>query len=132
MSFKRRTGDNSGETVEEEAMEDDDTSMVPVLPAPVPTPGRTPVPPVQVLNIARARTGSETVTAGSSIPDSDGDSALADSPKRSSQLIKTRAPSLTDSVDRAVGSKLKKLGFTQTIGTSPEEYPPLPSQKFKD
>ena len=132
MSFKRRTGDHGGETVEEEAMEDDDSSMVPVLPAPVPTPGRTPVPPVQVLNIARARSGSETVTAGSSIPDSDGDSALADSPKRSSQHIKTRAVSLTDSVDRAVGSKLKKLGFNPTIGNSHEEYPSLPPQKLKD
>ena len=80
MSFKRRTGDNGGETAGEEAMEDDDTPMAPVLPAPVPKPGRTPVPPAPVLNMARARTGSETVTLGSSIPDSEGDSVLADSP----------------------------------------------------
>ena len=132
MSFKRRTGDGVGETAGEEAMEDENTPTAPVLPAPVPSPGRTPVPTAPVFNIAKARTGSETVTAGSSIPDSDGDSALADSPKRPSKHTKTRAPSLTDSVDRDVGSKLKKLGFTQTIGNSPEEYPPLPSQKFKD
>ena len=131
MTFKRRSGD-PGETVEEETLVDDDASMVPVLPAPVPEPGRSPAPPAKVLNIARARAASETVTAGSSIPDSDGDSTLASSPKRSSQHTKTRAPSLTDSVDRAVGSKLKKLGFTQQSGNSLEEYPPFPPQKFKD
>ena len=76
MSFKRRTGDVGGETAGEEAMEDENTSTAPVLPAPVPTPGQTPVPPAPVFNIARARAGSETVTVGSSIPDSEGDSVL--------------------------------------------------------
>ena len=132
MSFKRRTGDDGGETAGEEAMEDENTPTAPVLPAPVPTPGRIPVPPAPVFNIARARSGSETVTVGSSIPDSEGDSVLADSPKRSSKTTTTRAPSLADSVDRAVGSKLKNLGIAPTFGNSPEEFPPLPPQKLKD
>ena len=131
MTFKRRSGD-PGETVEEETLVDDDAPMVPVLPAPVPELGRSPVPPAKVLNIARTRAVSEAGTGGSSIPDSTGDSVLASSPERSSKNTKTRAPSLADSVDRSVGSKLKKLGLTQQSGKSLEDYPPFPSQKSKD
>ena len=130
MTFKRRSGD-PGETVEEETLVDDDAPMVPVLPAPVPELGGAPAPPAKVLHIARPRAASETVTAGSSIPDSDGDSTLASSPKRSSKHTKTRAPSLTDSVDRAVGSKLKKTGFHPAKWYFPRGIPSLSTPKVK-
>ena len=133
MAFKRRTGDIGGETTEEEAMEAENTSTkAPVPPVPVPTPGRTPVPKVPVFNLGRARLGSETATVGSSIPGSEGDSVLADSPKRSSKTSKNRAASEVDSVDRAIGSKIKQMGIAPSIGNSPDEFPPLPSQKLLD
>ena len=131
MTFRRRSGD-PGETVEEETLGEDDAPMVPVLPAPVPDPGRSPAPPVKALNIAKARAVSEAGTGGSSIPDSTGDSILASSPERPSQHIKTRAHSVADSVDQSVGSKLKKLGITQQSGKSTKDCPPIPSQKSKD
>ncbi len=131
MTFRRRSGD-PGETVEEETLGEDDAPMVPVPQAPVPDLGRSPAPPVQVLNIAKARSASEAGTGGSSIPDSTGDSILVSSPERPSQFIKTRAHSVADSVDQSVGSKLKKLGITQQSGKSTKDCPPIPSQKSKD
>ena len=133
LAFKRRTGDIGGETIEGEAMEAENTSTkAPVPSVPVPTLGRTPVPHVPVLNLGRARLGSETATVGSSIPGSEGDSVLADSPKRSSKTTKNRAASEVDSVDRAIGSKIKQMGIAPSIGNSPDEFPPLPSQKLLD
>ena len=131
MTFRRRSGD-PGETVEEETLGGDDVPMVPVPQAPVPDPGRSPAPPVQALNIAKARSASEAGTGGSSIPDSTGDSILVSSPARPSPHIKIRAHSVADSVDQSVGSKLKKLGITQQSGKSTKDCPPIPSQKSKD
>ena len=130
MVFRRRSGD-PGETVEEETLDGDDVPMVPMPQAPVPVPGRSPAPPVRVLNIAKARSASEAGTGGSSIPDSTGDSVLVSSPERPSQ-IKVRAHSVADSVDQSVGSQLKKLGITQHSGKSTKDCPPLSSQKSMD
>ena len=131
MTFRRRSGD-PGETVEEETLGGDDVSMVPVPQAPVPELGRSPAPPVRVLNIAKARSASEAGTGGSSIPDSTGDSVLVSSPERSSQTIKVRAHSVADSVDQSVGSQLKKLGITQHSGKSNKDCPPISPQKSMD
>ena len=89
LAFKRRTGDIGEETIEGETMEAENTSTkAPVPSVPVPTLGRTPVPHVPVFNLGRARLVSEPATVGSSIPGSEGDSILADSPKRSSKTSK--------------------------------------------
>ena len=130
MTFRRRSGD-PGETVEEETLGGDDVPMVPVPQAQVPDLGRSPAPPVQAFNIAKVRSASEAGTGGSSIPDSTGDSILISSPEKPSQNIKARAHSVADSVDQAVGSKLKKLGLTQHSGKSIKDCPPFSIPKVK-
>ena len=131
MVFRRRSGD-PGETVEEETLDGDDVPMVPMPQASAPELGCSPAPPVQVFNIAKARSASEAGTGGSSIPDSTGDSVLVSSPERPSKTSKMRAHSMTDSVDQTVGSQLKKLGITQQSGKSTKDCPPIPSQKSMD
>ena len=131
MVFRRRSGD-PGETVEEETLGGDDVPMVPMPQASVPELGCSPAPPVQVFNIAKARSASEAGAGGSSIPDSTGDSVLNSTPEKSSLHIKVRAHSVADSVDQTVGSQLKKLGITQHSGKSTKDCPPIPSQKSMD
>ena len=131
MVFRRRSGD-PGETVEEETLDGDDVPMVPMPQASVPELGCSPAPPVQVFNIAKARSASEVGAGGSSIPDSTGDSVLYSTPEKSSHHIKVRAHSVADSVDQTVGSQLKKLGITQHSGKSTKDCPPIPSQKSMD
>ena len=114
-------------------VEDENVSTTaPVPSVPVPTLGRTPVPHVPVFNLGRVRLVSEPATLRSSIPGSEGDSILADSPKRSSKTLTNRAASEADSVNHAIGSKFKQMGNDPTFGDAQDAFPPLPSQKLMD
>ena len=130
LTFKRRSDDNSEKPSECETVEDENVSTAaPVPSVPVLHLGRAPVPPVPVLHLGRAREGSEPVTLGSSIPESEMDSILQ-SPQMSSKTFTNRTFSDTDSVKLYIGPNFKKLGTNPTLSDAEDAFPPLPSQKL--
>ena len=113
-------------------MEDENVSTAaPVPSVPVLHLGQAPVPPVPVLHLGRAREGSEPVTLGSSIPESEIDSILH-SPQMSSKTFTNRTFSDTDSVELYIGPKFKQLGNNPTLSDAEDAFPPLPSQKLME
>ena len=116
LTFKLRSDDPGEETTGREAVVDENA---------------TPVVPVPALHLARSRVGSEPVTLGSSVPETEID-GLLESPHLSSKTLINRSMSETDSVELCLGTQFQQMGNKPTFPGAANVSTPLPSQKLME